>query len=645
MKKAIRYTALLLAPALVTLFLLTGAINRVDRWVQDGLFQRGGVPSADIVIIGIDEYALEQLGPYPANYRDYVAYALEEMAADPDKRPAAVAIDILYEGSTSESADRHLASAASRLDNVIVASMAVYGRDIKWENNRASSLSYGVTDYILPFDELRNAAAQGLINAMYDTDGVMRHALLYEDIPGEGRVYSMPVEAARLYLASRGEELSLPDERFIYVPYSSKPGMDGYSDGVSIAQVIFGQVPVDYWAGKLVIIGPYAAALQDAYFTPADRGRQMYGVEIQANVIQTLLEQNHKADIPDVYQYVAVFVIGLAAMWLFRRLNPAWGVAMWAAITLLGFGASMLLYSAGWVTHPLWAGVSAFILYLIALAIYLVELMLKYLRTEKERHRLELEKERIQAELTLATRIQESALIKEFPAFPDKGEFDVFASMTPAKEVGGDLYDLFMPDDGHLVIVIGDVSGKGVPAARLMMVTLMLIRHMARTEMSPAAILAALNEEICARNPEEMFVTVWLGVLEINRGRLMCANAGHEYPAIKRPGGSFELIKDKHGFVVGGMEGVRYREYERFLEPGTKLFLYTDGLTEANDKNEALFGTERMLEALIRAQNGTPEEILASVKGEVAAFTGDAPQFDDLTMLCLTYNGSNQANS
>jgi len=149
-----------------------------------------------------------------------------------------------------------------------------------------------------------------------------------------------------------------------------------------------------------------------------------------------------------------------------------------------------------------------------------------------------------------------------------------------------------------------------------------------------------VNNEICLRNPEEMFVTVWLGILEISTGKLTCANAGHEYPAIKQPDGHFELYKDKHGFVVGGMEGIRYREYELQLLPGTKIFVYSDGVPEANNPSEELYGTERMIKALQSCEEALPQKILETVRKSIDEFAGEAPQFDDLTMLCLQYKGT-----
>ena len=252
------------------------------------------------------------------------------------------------------------------------------------------------------------------------------------------------------------------------------------------------------------------------------------------------------------------------------------------------------------------------------------------------------EEERISTELSLATRIQAAMLPHIFPPFPDRPEFDIYATMEPARKVGGDFYDFFLVDDDHLCLVMADVSGKGVPAALFMMVSKIILQSCAMLGKSAAEILTKTNEAICSNNQEEMFVTVWVGILEISTGTLTAANAGHEYPVLKKPDGTFELIKDRHGLVIGGMEGTRYREYQLQMEPGAKLFLYTDGVAEATDAQNQLFGTDRMIEALRRAEDGTPEEILQSVDHAVKEFVGDAPQFDDLTMLCIHYIGKNR---
>ncbi|MBO6268173.1 MAG: SpoIIE family protein phosphatase [Clostridium sp.] len=249
------------------------------------------------------------------------------------------------------------------------------------------------------------------------------------------------------------------------------------------------------------------------------------------------------------------------------------------------------------------------------------------------------EKERIGTELALATRIQADMLPNIFPAFPERKEFDIFATMDPAKEVGGDFYDFFLIDDTHLGIVMADVSGKGVPAALFMMISKILVQNYAMTGRSPAEVLKAVNDQICANNREEMFVTAWLGILDTGTGKIVAANAGHEYPVLMQPGGGFELIKDKHGFVIGGMEGMKYKEYELQLSPGAKLFLYTDGVPEAMNGENELFGTERMLAALNENTSASPEELLKNVRRAVDGFVKDAEQFDDLTMLGLEYKG------
>lgn len=250
------------------------------------------------------------------------------------------------------------------------------------------------------------------------------------------------------------------------------------------------------------------------------------------------------------------------------------------------------------------------------------------------------EKERIGAELELATRIQADMLPNIFPAFPERDDIDIYASMTPAKEVGGDFYDFFLVDDSHLAIVMADVSGKGVPAALFMMMSRILIKNTVMNGKSPAEALTTVNSQICANNREEMFVTVWLGIVDLNSGLLTATNAGHEKPIIKSPDGDFEFFRDKNSFVIGGMDGIRFKNYEIQLKNGSKLFLYTDGVAEATDEADNLYGIERTLKALNDSKDNSPRTILEDVKKSVDAFVGTAPQFDDLTMLCFEYKGT-----
>ncbi len=245
------------------------------------------------------------------------------------------------------------------------------------------------------------------------------------------------------------------------------------------------------------------------------------------------------------------------------------------------------------------------------------------------------EKERIGAELDVARHIQASMLPCIFPPFPERHEFDIYATMTPAKEVGGDFYDFFFVDSNHLALVMADVSGKGVPAALFMMISKTLIKSITQNGLSPAKVLEKVNNQLCENNEAEMFVTVWLGILEISTGKMKCVNAGHEFPAIMRKGGAWELYKDKHGFVVAGMENAKYKEYELEFHPGDKLFVYTDGVAEATNSNNVLFGTERMIDSLNKAKDKPVKELLESVHDDVDAFAGEAEQFDDITMLTL----------
>ena len=261
----------------------------------------------------------------------------------------------------------------------------------------------------------------------------------------------------------------------------------------------------------------------------------------------------------------------------------------------------------------------------------------EYLDTVK---RVTAEKERVSLELRLSHDIQVNMLPNIFPAFPERKEFDIYASMLPAKEVGGDFYDFYLADESHLVMVIADVSGKGIPAAMFMMASKIIINNISTLGVTdPAKILEAANRQITSNNPGEMFVTVWLGILDLNTGKLTASNAGHEYPFIMRKGGRFEMFKDRHGFVLGGMEESRYRTYELQLDAGDAIFVYTDGVAEATNDRDELFGTERLTEALNRAPNASCKELLGNVKSAVDAFVQEAPQFDDTTMLAVRYNG------
>jgi sigma-B regulation protein RsbU (phosphoserine phosphatase) len=249
------------------------------------------------------------------------------------------------------------------------------------------------------------------------------------------------------------------------------------------------------------------------------------------------------------------------------------------------------------------------------------------------------EKERIGVELNVATSIQASMLPRIFPAFPGRPEFDIFATMDPAKEVGGDFYDFFMLDDHRIGLVMADVSGKGVPAALFMVISKTMIKNRAQVSDSPAEILGYVNDQLCEGNDAEMFVTVWMAILDINTGKGVAANAGHEHPVIRRKDGEYELVVYRHSPAVATMEGMRFREHEFELNPGDRLFVYTDGVPEAINEKKEFYGTDRLLDVLNADQDATIHELLVEVREDISKFAGKAEQFDDITMMAFDFRG------
>ncbi len=246
---------------------------------------------------------------------------------------------------------------------------------------------------------------------------------------------------------------------------------------------------------------------------------------------------------------------------------------------------------------------------------------------------------KMEEELILARTIQESALPHNF-TFP-RSDFELYALMDPAKEVGGDFYDFFFIDTNKLVLVIADVSGKGIPASLFMMRSKTAIRSFADKGVSPDEILFQVNNTLCEGNDAEMFVTVWIGIIDLTTGIMKCANAGHEYPVLMRAGGDYELVKDKHTLALAAMPGIRAKEYELQLHPGDKIFVYTDGVPEAINETVQDYGTERLVSKLNQMKDATPEVTVLAAKQDLSAFTGSADQFDDITMLSFHYKSRN----
>ena len=250
------------------------------------------------------------------------------------------------------------------------------------------------------------------------------------------------------------------------------------------------------------------------------------------------------------------------------------------------------------------------------------------------------ERERVGAELNVAKQIQADMLPSIFPAFPDRHDFDIYATMTPAKEVGGDFYDFFFVDETHLAMVIADVSGKGVPAALFMVIAKTLIKNRTLASGTPAQILADVNNQLCEGNVAQLFVTVWLGILDLTTGKGVAANAGHEHPALRRRGGRFELVKYAHDPMLGLFPDLSYSDRIFRLSPGDTLLVYTDGVPEAKDAGGRVYGKDRMTDALNRTGDGAVAGLLNALRTDARTFVGNAPQFDDITLLAVTFLGA-----
>lgn len=246
------------------------------------------------------------------------------------------------------------------------------------------------------------------------------------------------------------------------------------------------------------------------------------------------------------------------------------------------------------------------------------------------------EKYRLSTELELATKIQRGVLPKGYPAFPDCKSFDLFASMDPAKEVGGDLYDYHMLDSDHLMITVGDVSGKGIPAALFMMIVKTLLATHAKQGLSPSRIFEITNGQLCKNNVMDMFVTCWLGIITLSTGELCYVNAGHPFPVLLRDGNA-SLVETKPNLMLAGMDGIPYQEHTIKLQKGDSLLVYTDGVTEATDTRQQLFGETRLLESLRNCSDLDAPLLIKKVRATIDLFVGGAEQFDDITMLALKF--------
>ncbi len=352
----------------VTVLCGTQVLNRADLWLCDELYQTPEAIPGDIKIIGISEDDFKEFGPYNTWDRTVMASALEALAKDPDNLPAVVAVDALYAGQTDPEADERLAAACAKLGNVVTATEASFGKKTVYRDNKFIYDDYAVLNYEEPFDALKDVTDQGHINTMYDTDGILRHSILYLD-SDKGRVYSLPFVTAKKYAEKNGISLEQPplDSRGrFYVSFTAVPG--DFYENISLSKLINGEVPSSYYSGKIVLIGPYASGLQDSFFTPIARAKEMYGVEYHANVLQAVLDGRYKREAPDIAQLAVLFVLSFAFFLFCDRRKFRYSIPVLIVLVVLSVLASVWLYSAGIIVHALWIPLSLILLFITSIA-------------------------------------------------------------------------------------------------------------------------------------------------------------------------------------------------------------------------------------------------------------------------------------
>lgn len=391
---------ILVVSALFSITAYFGLYNRLDKWIQDSILLQPKALTGNVVVIGIDDDSIERIGAYNNWDRTVMASALKALSSDPENMPAVVAIDTLYSGETDPSADKVLVEAATTLPKVITASAGVFGSEfVKDDTGSFARQDHRILGYDEPFKALKDVTSQGHINAMYDLDGVLRHGLLYLDVPKEAagrglssageaddslRVYSMAYEAASAFARARGEDIKPPktDKRgHFYLTYSALPGT--YYDGFNIADLIDDKIPSDYYAGKIVLIGPYSAGLQDEYFTPIDRAKAMYGVEVQANAIEAFLRADYKEEANGLLQALVLFILMTALLALLLKLKMMPSSVVTAIIIAGSLAAAYVLFDHGIIIHPLWIPLGALVAYVVSIAVRYIQAYLERVRVTR----------------------------------------------------------------------------------------------------------------------------------------------------------------------------------------------------------------------------------------------------------------------
>ena len=374
-----------LAAILLTALAATGLFNHSDQAVSDRLYQKAGTAASDIVVVGLDQASLDALGPLPWP-RNYMAEAISFLNnADPDCRPAVIGIDVLYTGNSSDTdADLQLARAAGQYDNVVVASAVVFGAETAVDENGIYHVSErSVQEFDPPYEALSQTASYGHINAMADTDGIFRHALLFADIPEEGRVYSFPrviyekwCEKAEI---TPNDFPKTSESGFYYIPFSAPAG--SYSDGVSFIDLLDGDVESDFYRDKIVLIGPYSSGMQDSYFTSLDHASSMYGIDINANLIEAFRKGFFPSEVGAFPQLIILFLFSFftAAFFWERELRQT--IPLWLGICIGWVAICIFAYHHGFILHIIWIPICISILFL-GTVVY------NYIRVQREKRKI-----------------------------------------------------------------------------------------------------------------------------------------------------------------------------------------------------------------------------------------------------------------
>lgn len=363
----------------------SGLLEIPDGVVSDKLYQNPGVTDGQIVVVGLDQRALDELGPMPWP-RSYMAKAIRYLNSDPNgNKPAVIGIDTLYTSENEENhqADAELAQAAREGGNVVVAAAATFGSEIKFDGNDFYMQQNQVKFWDEPYAALKEAVSIGHINAMEDTDAILRHALLKIEVPGEGTVYSLPRVVYEKYCEAKGitpNPLPETNQDFYYLPFTTVGG--GYYDGISLADLVNEKIDPKFFAGKIVLIGPYTIGMQDSYWTSIDHAAPMYGVEYMANVIENFREGFYPQKVSDAFQLVLLFAICFGMLFFFYDRHILKAVAAEVGTVLLWIIICLVVYRSGWILHVLWVPLFVTVLFIASVA-------LNYFRAARDKKRVQ----------------------------------------------------------------------------------------------------------------------------------------------------------------------------------------------------------------------------------------------------------------